>query len=155
MTNPILDKYGITLEEETFIPEDDSSEVKNILWAEAAGDPEGRNAKLNTYNKARRKGESLLSAMKRVSSAYRTKSNQYKKAKNQDFNLTEKGMWNQFSGDVDNFSPDPDWEFVHHENYDLNTYRPKKTITGLDETGKKMFSKKVFNSTARVSSLLP
>ena len=106
---------------------DMSNEVYNILWAEAANDPEGWNAKLNTYNKMRRGNETLEDTMKRVSSAYRTKSEEYKKASSGKLNAYEKKVMQNLQSTVDAFMPDPEWKYIHHENYDLPVYR------GMDE----------------------
>lgn len=99
--------------------DDKAREAKNILWAEAANDPLGWEAKLNTYNKARRGNETLVDAMMRVSSAYRGKSPQYRKAATQDFVTSEQPVWQNLGNTVDTFEPAPDWEYVHHENPEL------------------------------------
>lgn len=116
--------------ENSTVPKNDADEIKSILWAEAANDPIGWEAKLNTYAKARKENESLLSAMKRKSAAYYYKggSPQYHKAKNKDFNDFEQNIWNKLSNTVDNFQPIKDWEYEFHENYGLKNYEGKNEV---------------------------
>ena len=110
----ILEEFGINDE-----PNLSTKEIANILYAEGANDPEGWSALLNTYNKARREGESLEDAMKRKSSAYQTKSLQYKKAQSGDLNDYEKNVYNQIRQKASSFQPDPNWEYEFHENLDI------------------------------------
>lgn len=91
-------------------------DIYNILWAEAANDKEGWIAKLNTYEKARRKGETLGDAMRRVSSAYRNKSNQYKIARSGQFSPYEKKLYNELQDTVRKFNSDENWTRTQHEN---------------------------------------
>lgn len=95
-----------------------------ILYAESASDPEGWLPKLNTYHKARRSGESLTQTMKRVSSAYRTRSRQYRKAISGDLNAYEKKVYARIQAVVLGFKADPSWKYVYHEN--LRLYRSKE-----------------------------
>lgn len=90
-----------------------------ILYAESANDHKGWTAKLNTYNCARRKGETLEAAMKRVSSAYLTKSPQYRKAVKGKLNAYEAKVYAKITRVVKNFVPDRCWQYVHHENLSL------------------------------------
>lgn len=98
--------------------------IAAILYAEAANDRAGWSAKLNTYNQARRKGESLERCMQRVSSAYRTKSRQYVKASTGELNRTEKRVYANILKTVKAFQPDPDWKYIKHEN--LKLYKSRK-----------------------------
>lgn len=95
----------------------------NILYAEAAIDPQGWAPKLNTYYKARRSGETLVDSMKRVSSAYRTKSPQYRLAASGQLNSYEKKVYARITAVVRDFRPDPGWRYVHHENLKLYSNR--------------------------------
>jgi hypothetical protein len=101
------------------IPETDIKEAAAILYGESASDPLGWVPKLNTYHKTRRTGESMVQSMKRVSSAWRTKSQQYTKAKTGALNAYEQGVYNRLLKAVRAFSPDPTWNRVHHENLAL------------------------------------
>lgn len=98
-------------------------DLSRILWAEAADDPQGWAAKLNTYEYARKKGESLVDAMKRVSSAYKTKSPQYIKAEKQQFNDFEKKRWKELQGFIAKFKTEKGWDRPHHESPDLKQYK--------------------------------
>jgi hypothetical protein len=113
-----------------------------ILWAESADDPEGWIAKLNTYAKIANPNESLESAMKRVSSAYKTQSKQYKKALQNQFNDYELKVWNDLLNTVNNFIPDKNWQYIHHENYNLPIYEGM-TESQIDNLLKKKWGKKV------------
>ena len=91
------------------------NEIMPILWAESANDPEGWIPKLNTYNKMRKPKEELVDTMKRVSSAYRTKSPEYKKAVSGDFIPFEKKVWGNMEKVVSDWQPDENWNYLHHE----------------------------------------
>jgi hypothetical protein len=97
----------------------DVHEVVSILYAESAIDPVGWSPKLNTYNKARRSGETLAKSMQRVSSAYRTKSPQYKKAHSMRLTDYERRVYQRIAAFVAQFRPDPNWKYSHHENLSL------------------------------------
>jgi len=99
---------------ETIAPAD-VREAANILWGETTGDRMGWSAALNTYWKARRGDETLLQSMKRRSSAYRTKSRQYRKAHVGGLNVTERVVFDALVAAVEAFEPKPDWPYVHHE----------------------------------------
>lgn len=90
-----------------------------ILYAESASDPQGWVPKMNTYHKARRSGESLTQTMKRVSSAYRTRSRQYQKAINNDLNAYEKKVYQRVQNAVYTFQPVKGWKYAYHENLAL------------------------------------
>ncbi len=99
------------------IPDGEVKEVAQILYAEAASDPEGWLPKLNTYFKAKRRAETFLGSMKRVSSAYRTRSKQYRKAAGGDLNAYERKVYGRIVAEVKAFRPDPNWDCVHHEDF--------------------------------------
>ena len=100
----------------------DVSTVRNILWAEAANDPEGWVAKLNTYYKAMRGKEKLSDTMKRVSSAYSGNSPQYQLASGNKFRGSEVPINERMLGVIKGFQPDPKWQYQYHENPDLPVY---------------------------------
>ena len=104
-------------------PLDDNTRIRNVLWGEAANDSEGWEAKLNTYNRARKEGESLADATERVSSAFQKESPQYTKAKKNEFNATEKPIAERMTQTIQSFAPDPEWDYPHHENYKLDRYK--------------------------------
>jgi hypothetical protein len=106
------------------VPAAHVDEVSAILYAESASDPDGWLPKLNTYYKNLRRGEDLLSSMRRVSSAYRMKSKQYIKAATKDLNAFERRVYNKITALVEAFRPDPHWPYIHHENFEL--YRNKE-----------------------------
>lgn len=100
-------------------------EMSAILYAEAANDPDGWVPKLNTYYSAKRDSETLPDCMKRVSSAYRSKSDQYTKAwnflvygknyKGSTLNSYEATVMRQIITTIRNFIPDSGWLYKHHE----------------------------------------
>lgn len=102
-----------------------------ILYGEAANDPEGWKAKLNTYNKARRSNESLDDALKRKSSAYRGKSTQYTKALTGNLSPGERQVLSRIQTTMDGFSPDPNWNYTFHENPELPAYVGKAKELGI------------------------
>jgi hypothetical protein len=69
-------------------------------------------------------GETMLKAMKRISSAYRTRSKQYTKAKEKDLNAYEKTVYTRLKKLVSSFIPDKSWKYSHHENFEF--YRDKQ-----------------------------
>jgi hypothetical protein len=97
----------------------DFREASAILYAESAIDPAGWTPKLNTYYKAKRKNETLLDSMKRVSCAYRFKSPQYRLAKSQEFTAYERKVFASILQTIECFSPDKNWKCIHHENLSL------------------------------------
>lgn len=101
----------------------DIEEAVCIVFGEVTGDQPGWSATLNTYYKTKRSGETLIQNMKRVSSAYRTKSRQYRKCKGKDFNSLDWDAYNGIKDVVKNFKPDPDWPYIHHENMSICTDR--------------------------------
>jgi len=94
-------------------------EIVAILYGEAANDPEGWVPKLNTYWKAKKGDESLADVMKRVSSAYRTKSDQYQKARDLVLNDYERNVYKNILNTIKTFEPDEKWNYPHHENPDF------------------------------------
>ncbi len=100
-------------------PKEDIPEISSILYGEGANDREGWPALLNTYNKARRKDESLLNAMRRKSAASYTKSKQYTKASTGDLNAYEQKVFNDIQNSVTEFKPDENWPYTFHENLDF------------------------------------
>lgn len=117
-------------------------DIPAILWGEGANDPEGWTARLNTYNKAKREGESLANTMRRVSSAYRGKSKQYQKAKSVQFNDFELPIWNNLLQTVSKYKPDEGWKYKFHENYSLPDYAGL-TEGQIDEVLKGKWGKQV------------
>ena len=115
----LIDDIG--LKKKILTPEEeDKADAKSILFGEAANDPEGWKAKLDTYNRARRGKETLVDAMKRVSSAYRTNSPQTQKARKGELtNPIEKKAYQGISDVVESYTPDENWDYPHHENLDL------------------------------------
>lgn len=89
------------------VPAPHLEEVSAILYAESASDPDGWIPKLNTYYKTLRSGEALVDGMRRVSSAYRTKSKQYRKASSKDLNAFERRVYDRIVSTVKSFRPDP------------------------------------------------
>ena len=103
--------------ERGIVPAEDVRAIAQILYGESASDPEGWLPKLNTYYRAKRPTETILAAMKRVSSAYRTNSRQFKKAKTGDLNEYEQKVFKRLLAEVALFVPDPEWDCVHHEDF--------------------------------------
>lgn len=102
----------------------DVREAASILYAESASDPQGWVPKLNTYYKGKQIDEALVAHMKQVSSAYRTKSPQYRKAVSGQLNSYERKVFNRIIEVTKTFRPDPTWPYFHHEN--LKLYPSKK-----------------------------
>ena len=102
------------------IPEEQHTAIANILYAESANDAEGWTAKLNTYYKGKRNGETLINAMRRVCSAHRTRSKQFIKAETQDLNAYELRVYKRLIQTIKDFKPDTTWQYIHHEN--LNAF---------------------------------
>ena len=92
------------------------SEIANVLYAEAANDPEGWLPKLNVYWMQKKPKESFEDVVQRVSSAQKKKSPQYLKASKGELNEYEKSVYNAIEEAISTFKPDPEWKYFHHEN---------------------------------------
>lgn len=96
------------------------NDAKSILAGEGAGDPLGWDALLNTYNADRKPGDSLVDAMKRNSSAYRGRSNQYIKYSTGKLNPIERIVDTAITAKVKSFRPNSQWNYKHHESLTAN-----------------------------------
>ena len=130
----LIDDIGL-YDEEPLV--ENAEEIKRVLFAESADDPEGWEAKLNVYHSDRRKGESFTDAVKRKSSAYSQKSPQYKRAKEKKpglWNSMDQEAWDMISDTVDNFVADPEWNRKFHES--PNLYLDENGIVDFDRMKK-------------------
>jgi len=116
--------YAGRWEGETYIPptirKKDIPEIKAILAGEGANDPLGWDALLNTYAKDIRPGETLVEAMRRNSSAFKSKSIQYKKYLSGQLTGLEKIVDMGIDHKVRNFKPNSKWEYTYHESPTAN-----------------------------------
>lgn len=102
--------------------DEDLSDALGILFGEAANDIDGVTAKLNTYNKARKPGESLIDAMRRKSAAFYHDggSPQFHKGKGGEFdNVIDQRAFDEIDSLYQNFEADENWPYSFHENPDL------------------------------------
>ncbi|MBU1726475.1 MAG: LysM peptidoglycan-binding domain-containing protein, partial [Candidatus Omnitrophica bacterium] len=125
--------------EGTSIPVSDQVEVAKIVYAEAANDPAGRRTVLDIFNNSRKNGEGLLAAMKRGSTAYRSRSREYgvagsiadaynkdKQKWDTDFVPSEVAAWREIMGLVQDFKANP--ELAGYDHYDHLSCYPGKDI---------------------------